>query len=68
MLYSVLLVSFVLIYGPFLWVHCMLYASVICSIAEYTGTPLNGHPSTADTHDITDNSESPDCPSVNFST
>ena len=28
-------------------------------------TPLNsGHPSTADTHDVTDNSESPDCPSV----
>ena len=28
---------------------------------KYSGTPLNGHPSTADTHDITDNSESPDC-------
>ena len=28
----------------------------------YSGTPLNGHPSTADTHDITDNSGSPDCP------
>ena len=27
---------------------------------NYSGTPLNGHPSKADTHDITDNSESPD--------
>ena len=27
----------------------------------YSGTPLNGHPSIADTYDITDNSESPDC-------
>ena len=34
----------------------------------YSGTPLNGHPSTADTHVITDNSESPDCPSVHFNT
>ena len=34
----------------------------------YSGTPLNGHPSTADTYDITDNSESPDCPSVHFNT
>ena len=32
----------------------------------YSGTPLNRHPSTADTHDITDNSESPDCPSIHF--
>ena len=29
---------------------------------------LNGHPSTVDTHDIKDNSASPDCPSVHFST
>ena len=34
----------------------------------YSGTPPNGHPSTADTHDITDNSESPDCPSIHFNT
>ena len=34
----------------------------------YSGTPLNGHPSTVDTHDITDSSESPDCPSVHFNT
>ena len=34
----------------------------------YSGTPLNGHPSTADTCDITDNSECPDCISVEFNT
>ena len=34
----------------------------------YSGTPPNGYPSTADTYDITDNSESPDCPSVHFNT
>ena len=34
----------------------------------YSGTPLNGHPSIADTHDKTDNSESPDCPSIDFNT
>ena len=27
----------------------------------YSGAPLNRHSSTADTHDIMDNSESPDC-------
>ena len=32
----------------------------------YSGTPLNGHPSTGNTHDITDNSESPDCPSIHL--
>ena len=34
----------------------------------YSGTPLNELPSKADTHDITDNSESPDCPSIHFNT
>ena len=34
----------------------------------YSGTPLNGHPSIADTHDITDNSESPDSPPIHFNT
>ena len=34
----------------------------------YSGTPLNGHPRIADTHDITDNSESPDRPSIDFNT
>ena len=40
----------------------------VMQILLYSGTPLNGHPSTADTHDITDNSESPDYPSINFNT
>ena len=31
-----------------------------------SGTPLNGHPSKANTHDITDNSESPDCSPIHF--
>ena len=35
---------------------------------QYSGTPFNGRSSTADTHDITDSSESPDCPSIHFST
>ena len=34
----------------------------------YSGTPLNGHPSKADIHDITDNSKSPDCPPIHFNT
>jgi len=34
----------------------------------YSGTPLYGHPSIADTHDIMDNSESPDCFSIHFNT
>ena len=34
----------------------------------YSGTPLNGHPSTEDTHDITDNSESTDCPPITYAT
>ena len=37
-------------------------------IKNYSGTPLNGHPSKADTHDITDNSKSPNCPSIHFNT
>ena len=32
----------------------------------HSGTPLNRHPSTADTHDIMDNSESLNCPSIHF--
>ena len=46
---------FVLFVGFFL-------ATVYCKI--YSVTPLNWHLSTEDTHNITDNSESPDCPSV----
>ena len=34
----------------------------------YSGAPLNRHPSIADTHDITDNSESPDRFSIDFNT
>ena len=37
-------------------------------VVMYIGTPLNGHPKIADTHDITDNSESPDSPSIDFNT
>ena len=42
----------------------------VCS-CYYSGTPLNGHSSTADTHVISDSSESPDspdCHSVDFNT
>ena len=35
---------------------------------RYRGTTLNGHPSTADTHDIPDHSESPDHFSIDFNT
>ena len=34
----------------------------------YSGAPLNEHPWKADTHDVTDNSESPNCPSIHFNT
>jgi len=38
------------------------------SYNRYSGTPLNGHPSTVESHDITDsgNSETPNCPSIHF--
>ena len=39
----------------------------VCIII-YSRTPLNWHPSTADTHYITDNSESPDRPYIHFDT
>ena len=41
-----------------------------CLVLEQinSGTPLNRPPSTANTHDITDNSESSDCPSIHFNT
>ena len=35
---------------------------------QYSGTPLNGHPSTADTCDIMDNSECQDHISIHFNT
>ena len=34
----------------------------------YSGTPFNGHPSTADTHDITDTCDCPDRVSIDFNT
>ena len=40
----------------------------LLSTYMYSGTPLNGHPSTADTHDIMDSSESPNYPSIHFNT
>ena len=40
----------------------------LVSFAKYSGTLFNGHLSTADAHDIVDNSESPDCPSIHFNT
>ena len=40
----------------------------VVSFAKYSGAPLNGHPSTADTHDIVDNSESPNRFSIHFNT
>ena len=46
---------------------CMLLTDR-CTGFIYSGTPPNGHPSKADTHDITDNSESPNCPSIHFNT
>ena len=43
-----------------------LITNVECGI--YSGTRLNEHPSTVDTHDIMDKSQSPDCPSIHFNT
>ena len=39
---------------------------VLVHVEYYGGTPLNGHPSTADTCDIMDNSECMDCISIDF--
>ena len=36
--------------------------------SEYSGTPLNRHPSPADTHDLTAKSESPNCPYIHLNT
>ena len=44
------------------------YLVIMIFIIKYNGTPFNRHPSTGDTHDIMDNSESPDCPSTHFNT
>ena len=47
--------------------HWTVFQHNFC-LYMYSGAPLNGHPSTADTHDIMDNFESPDCPSIRFNT
>ena len=49
-------------------VNTVISTLIIYLLIIYSGTPLNGHPLIADTHDITDNSESPDCPSIDFNT
>ena len=49
--------------GQGILVHLHMY---IGYLYMYSGTPLNGHPSTVDTYDITDNSECPDCISIDF--
>ena len=41
---------------------------MVVNNSVYSGTPLNGHLSTADTCDITDNSESLDRISIDFNT
>ena len=44
-----------------------IYFFQFTTCTDYSGTPLNKHPSTADTQNITDNSESPGCPSIHLS-
>ena len=53
----------------------MFHDNQIMSLANFRlianvecGTRLKGHPSTGDNHNITDNSPSPDCPSIHFNT
>ena len=48
--------------------HRKKHVQSLLAPTGYSGTPLNGHSSKADTHDITDNSESPDCPPIHFDT
>ena len=45
--------------------HCNL---LIIVLNWYSGTLLIGHSSTANANSITDNSESPNCPSIHFNT
>ena len=46
----------------------ILHSVLVCVFCMYSGTPPNGHPSTADTSDITDKVSGPDCVSVDFRT
>ena len=60
------------------YLHSLLYSLFLVCVIFWHAIPTslliflvysgNGHPSTADTHDITGNSESPNCPSIHFST
>ena len=50
------------------WWWNLAVAGYICSYYMYSGTPLNRHPSTADTYNITDISECPGRISIDFST
>ena len=51
------------------WLHTTIkMVQDILKSCTYSGTPLNEHPSKADTQDLTDNSESPDCPFIHFNT
>ena len=52
--------------GPKDLLERISYPSWNTFILVYSGTLLNEHPSIVDTHDVTDNSESPDCPSIHF--
>ena len=59
------------IYNEIIDCHVYMYVYVPLRVnytAVYSGTPLNGHPSTADAHDISDNSESPAHFSIDFNT
>ena len=47
---------------------CVCFTGVMFMCTSYSGSLLYEHPSTADIHDIPDNSESPDCPSIDFHT
>ena len=47
------------------YIHIYIYIYIYMFI--YSGTLLNG-PTTMDTHDITENTESPNCPSIHFNT
>ena len=49
-------------------IHCKYVHLVFTVQLNYSGTSLNGHILTADTYDITDNSESPNSPSIHFNT
>ena len=63
-------VSYKLISTSVLQYHFCRFQHIFCTLNKYmySGTLLNGNPSTSDTHDITDNSESPDPAFIQFNT